>query len=624
MADKYFVTQSDMVGVADKIRAKSGKAGTLVFPDGWKQAIDDLSVESLLRPANYPDYVKKEIARVADNAIKVITGESIVSICMSDSHFPADEETRTSGVHAAMAIKALTYLLPVDFIAHLGDVGFEGITSTETTTDRLEANLAEMLGYIREGADSFPLFVAIGNHDPGNYITKDDDTDMVGGDYLYRNFTALSASADTVFSGEATGGYCYRDFTAKKVRVFLLNSAEGIVTGGYDNDTGCSTTQLAWFASKLQELNTKSDAADWGVVVLCHYPADYGAARPLSNVIAAYVGGTSITLDGTAYNFSGQNAARFLVQYHGHIHNFLVDRLYTGNTPTQYDAYRVCIPNTQYNRENYYGEFSGIQYSEDTSYPKTPGTAKDTSFVVNVINPSEQRIYSICFGAGYDRTISLEGITYYSIHTDLTGATVESNATSIKEGDSYTGMITVTEGYTLDSVTVTMDGEDITADVYADGVVTIPKVTGAVVITVVAKAPPVNLLTLALDTDGSLYNGGLGYKSGYRISTSSGTEKASTGSYVSGYIPVNLATDTLKLYNIGTDAVNDSKAWMIGFNNLGTSVNGQVDLASLTPDEDGSLTIGPDKWAGTDLTAVKYVRLSCSYIGDDSNIIKEV
>jgi hypothetical protein len=284
----------------------------------------------------------------------------------------------------------------------------------------------------------------------------------------------------------------------------------------------------------------------------------------------------------------------------------------------------VCIPNAQYNRENYYGEFSGIQYSEDTSYPKTPGTAKDTSFVVNVINPSEQRIYSICYGAGYDRTISLEGIVYYSIHTDLIGATVESKATSIKEGDSYTGTITVTEGYTLDSVVVTMDGEDITADVYADGVVTIPEVTGTVVITIIAKAPPVNLFTLALDTDGSLYNGGLGYKSGYRISTSSGSEKASTGSYVSGYIPVNLATDTLKLYNVGTDAVNDSKAWMIGFNNLGTSVNGQVGLASLTPDEDGALTIGPDSWPGTDLSAVKYVRLSCSYIGDDSQIIKEV
>lgn len=623
MADKYFVTQSDMVGVADKIRAKSGKSGTLVFPDGWKQAIDDLSVESLLRPTDYPDYVKQEIARVADNARKVITDESIVSVCLSDSHFPADEETRTSGVHAAMAIKALTYLLPVDFIAHLGDVGFEGVTSTETTTDQLKANLVEMLGYIRESADnSIPLFVAIGNHDPGNYITKDDDTDMVGGDYLYRNFTALSASADTVFSGEATGGYCYRDFASKKVRVFLLNSAEGIATGGYDNDTGCSTIQLAWFASKLQELNTKSDAADWGVVVLCHYPADYGAARPLSNVIAAYVNGTSITLDGTDYDFSGQNAARFLVQYHGHIHNFLVDRLYTGNTPTQYDAYRVCIPNTQYNRENYYGEFSGIQYGEDASQTKTPGTAKDTSFVVNVINPSENTIHSFCYGAGYDRTISLEGIVYHSVHTDLTGATVESSATSIKEGDGYTGTITVTEGYTLESVAVTMNGEDITDEVYAEGVVTIPEVTGTVVITVVAEAPPVNLLTLAIDTDGSLYNGGLGYKSGYRISTSSGSDKASDGSYVSGYISVNLATDTLKLYNIGTDVVNESKAWMIGFNGLSTSVNGQVTLADLTPGEDGSLTIGPDMWPGTDLSAVKYVRLSCSYIGDDSSIIK--
>ena len=92
----------------------------------------------------------------------------------------------------------------------------------------------------------------------------------------------------------------------------MLNTSEEIITGGYSNDNGTSETQRAWVASKLQELNTKSDASEWGIVVLCHYPADYGAARPLSNLFAAYVNGTIITLSGTAYNFSGKNAAKVI------------------------------------------------------------------------------------------------------------------------------------------------------------------------------------------------------------------------------------------------------------------------------------------------------------------------
>ena len=574
--------------------------------------------ELFLKPAEYPDYVRTEAERVAAEARKVITAESLVSICLSDSHYPASENTRKSGLHAMMGIKALTYLLPVDFIAHLGDVGYEG-SNSESNTDRLEANLVEMLGYVKESAgDSIPLFVAIGNHDPGDYITTDDDTDMISGEYLYQNFTALSASDDTVFSGEETGGYCYRDFTEKKIRVFLLNSAENIIIGGYDNDSGCSTTQLAWFASKLQELNTKSDAANWGIVVLCHYPADYGAARPLSNVIAAYVNGTSITLNGTAYNFSGANAARFIVQHHGHVHNFLVDKLYTGSTPTQYDAYRVGIPNTQDSRENYYGEFSGINYSEAESQTKTPGTAKDTSFVVNVINPSEDKVYSFCYGAGYDRTIDLKGKAFYSVTTNLTGATIQHSATSVEEGSSYTGTITVNTDWELESVVVTMGGEDITDTAVSGTSITIQEVTGTVVITVVAVAPPTNLLPLAIDTDNTVFNG-IGYKSGYRLSTSDGGEREQAGMYISGYIPA-VYGQTVTLKNVGTETVNYNLSYIIWFTSNQNARNGQTELATLNANADGTLTVTV---AGNNPANTKYFRLSCSYLGADSEIYVE-
>lgn len=605
-----------ITAIADAIRSKTGGTAKLTL-DAMPREIASITTDkgTFLKPAEYPDYIRKEVDRVAGEARKVITSESLVSICLSDSHYPASENTRKSGLHAMMAIKALTYLLPVDFIAHLGDVGYEGNNSENT--DRLEANLVEMLNYVRESAgSSIPLFVAIGNHDPGDYITPNDDTDMIGGEYLYENFTALSASDNTVFSGEATGGYCYRDFTGKKIRVFLLNSAENIIIGGHDNDSGCSTTQLAWFASKLKELNTKSDASDWGIVVLCHYPADYGAARPLSNVIAAYVNGTSITLNGTAYNFSGANTARFLVQHHGHVHNFLVDKLYTGNTPTQYDAWRVCIPNTQDSRENYYGVFNGIQYSEADTYTKDPGTVKDTSFVVNVINPSEEKIYSFCYGAGRDRTVSLKGKAYYSVVSNLTGATLSSSSTTVEEGSSYTGTITVNTDWELDRVVVTMGGTDVTSSVYANGVINIQSVTGNIVITVVAVAPPTNLLPLSIDTDNTIYNN-TGYKSGIRLSTTDGSEKTAD-MYVSGYIPVRYG-QTVTLRNVGTSMVNYTYSYLIWYASLTTTgINKQVQLDTVTPNADGSLTITLDEHP--DPSVIRYFRLSCSYLGADSEV----
>lgn len=76
------------------------------------------------------------------------------------------------------------------------------------------------------------------------------------------------------------------------------------------------------------------------------------------------------------------------------------------------------------------------------------------------------------------------GGTMYTITNALTNASTSNSAASIAEGASYSATITADSGYTISSVTVTMGGVDVTADVYAGGVVTIPSVTGAVEIVV--------------------------------------------------------------------------------------------------------------------------------------------
>ena len=92
-------------------------------------------------------------------------------------------------------------------------------------------------------------------------------------------------------------------------------------------------------------------------------------------------------------------------------------------------------------------------------------------------------------------TVSETPVVTYTITANLTNVTSDNSATSVQEGNGYTATLTVADGYTLGSVVVTMGGTDVTADAYADGVITIESVTGDVVITAeaVESAPAENI-----------------------------------------------------------------------------------------------------------------------------------
>lgn len=83
--------------------------------------------------------------------------------------------------------------------------------------------------------------------------------------------------------------------------------------------------------------------------------------------------------------------------------------------------------------------------------------------------------------------------TMYSITNNLVNVTSDNAAVSVEENSAYSAVLTVADGYDLDSVTVTMGGVDVTADVYTDGVITIPAVTGDIVITAAGKKPNINI-----------------------------------------------------------------------------------------------------------------------------------
>ncbi len=368
--------------------------------------------------APYPAYVRAEAERVAAKVRAVLKKDSIVSIKISDTHyggqpgFAEDIQTNEGCLNACRAIELLTSLLPVDYVAHMGDVS-KGTVMEDNATQKKQTT--EFFGHLSKAVGNVPVFYTIGNHDTGIYYhntqTKvDGEVHTLSGDWLYRNFTAHSASTNTVIAGKENGGYAYRDFPDKKLRVFLLNTSEKLIADQID--LGASESQRLWVAHALQELNTKSDAAEWGFVVLAHYALDYGDASGISNVFKAYVNGESVTLMGEKVNFSS-NRAQFFAQFHGHYHCFVSDSLHgyrIFGRMEPYGVWRICTPNANYNSENRYTKpLYGLLYSEATKYPKTPDTAKETSFVVDVITPSEQVIYSFVYGAGYDRKFILAG-----------------------------------------------------------------------------------------------------------------------------------------------------------------------------------------------------------------------
>ena len=112
--------------------------------------------------------------------------------------------------------------------------------------------------------------------------------------------------------------------------------------------------------------------------------------------------------------------------------------------------------------------------------------------------------------------------TRYTITNTLNNATTSNNIALVDANSRYTATIRENDGYTLDTITVTMGGTDITSSVVSGTTITIASVTGNVVITVTTTQSSGGS-TQELPTDGLL-----GYFDLRNVTQNSG----SGGSYV--------------------------------------------------------------------------------------------
>lgn len=546
---KKLYEESSIRDIANAIREKNGTTTKYKVAE-MGAAVTALPNEDTITHADIPNYVKAEALAVAEKVKAVMKADSIVFLAISDFHHTGTQadnwqtNINAGNLHACQALKVLSYSLPqIDFACMLGDVTFG---NAKTTTQLMQQQFNQINGWLGEAWKNIPQLRTVGNHDTGEYST------LVGAQFLKNNIWKYNEGA--VYGSEEYG-YCYRDFAEKKLRVICLNTCEGETVSGESAAYCCSPEQLLWFAQTLYAVGSKADAAQWEIIVLGHYPLDLGGAYPTGNIVKAYITGESTVQNGVTVNFSGHNAAKFIMNVHGHNHCFQFGKLHSvaNGQGTEFDAWRMCTPNACFYRNNSgVVTMNGISFGDPAPHDKTAGTGKDTAFNVNVINPSEQVLYSFCYGAGIDRTIGYAATVYYSITNTLTNVTTSNDAVAAEDGTAYSATITAADGYTMSSVTVKMGGTDITSTAYNSdtGVVSIAAVTGDVVIT--AKATKVvsyhNLVPKAVDSSGASapYTDGLMLKS-------DGTTSALNHFTVTGFIPFD--GGAVHVYRIGGEGI---------------------------------------------------------------------
>ena len=204
-----------------------------------------------------------------------------------------------------------------------------------------------------------------------------------------------------------------------------------------------------------------------------------------------------------------------------------------------------------FSRNNEYGqnnkaEYYGIEFGEDTTYNKTAGTANDTAFVVNVVNPSEEKIYSFCYGAGYDREIFTG-----TVIIPTTGITLDQTSGTLTEGDTVTLTATVSPD-NASNKSVTWETSNSAVATVVDGVVTALKAGTATItaktvdgfsatyaLTVEAEAVNyTNLVPTSQAVDSTEPYNGTGYHDGKYLSTGgSPFEGSDSACVLTGNIP---------------------------------------------------------------------------------------
>ena len=600
MADTYLIQKATLDDIGDAIRAKTG-GSALIPPTSMPAAIGDITAGDQIAHSSIPAYVKEEVRGVLDRVQERLQTDSIVFLAGSDSHESSTAHVADGNLHGGMAMKALAYALPLDFACYLGDYT---AGSQTTTLAEGRAHIAQINADINEAFAGLPNFRTTGNHDPLGY-SYSQNHEVLSQTELYSVIERYNADSGATM-GSATVGYCYRDFAAKHVRVICLNTADNPAPTA--SAEAVSAAQKQWFADTLISTPT-----GYGIIVLSHHPLDWGDIMSVSHILHAYVEEqSSINIGGVTYSFTGKNKSAWQLAFHGHVHCFKTDWLHwnNGGTGVAYDVKRIAVPNMCFVRNNEYGsntgpEYYGIEFGESQTYNKTADSGKDTALCVMVVNPSEQKVYAICYGAGYDREV------YWGAQSiPVSGISiVPASGTMYIGGSVQLSPVITPSDATNKTVTWTSSNDQIAT--VSNGLVSAVSICTAVITarTQDGGYTATYYVTVEAVPQGNLINE-IGYTDGKRISTGDGTYRDQPGGVVIEYIDLSVyrtASNTVTIRIKGADFeqrnnpynnnayvfYNASKAFTVAsYLTPGTGSHGGITLVrSFTSDDGGTMTL---------------------------------
>lgn len=175
--------------------------------------------------------------------------------------------------------------------------------------------------------------------------------------------------------------------------------------------------------------------------------------------------------------------------------------------------------NSNYNVTNGNGWYPLIKYFRDTYTGENDNEKVVAWAVANGITAAEINAFRAAMVSG-DVGEVIVPPQEYTVTNTLTGCTSSNAATTVTEGDTYYATITANSGYTMSGATVhvKMGGTEVTALYYADGVISIPDVSGNIEITITAAVyvpSYTNVLPTAVDpsTKSGVWDG-KGYRNG--------------------------------------------------------------------------------------------------------------
>lgn len=146
------------------------------------------------------------------------------------------------------------------------------------------------------------------------------------------------------------------------------------------------------------------------------------------------------------------------------------------------------------------GQTVKYNYPDLDNIPSTPsGGGVSDDLKAALLQLAEKVAYIDANGDDYYQDLydALYSEPTYSVTNNLTEVTNSNAATRVTQGGSYSATLTATSGYTINSVVVTMGGNDVTGTVYSSGTISIANVTGNIVITAVATQRTATLTSIS-------------------------------------------------------------------------------------------------------------------------------